>query len=264
MKSLLKEWGRIVSYISGKDLVLFLDFDGTLAPLAETPAKARMPHATRQLLQRLSFFAGVRIAIISGRSLGSLKEKVSIPHLVYAGNHGYEISGDSIYFTPPLDKKYLMVLQNIRKNLSNDLSSIPGILIEDKRYTIAIHYRRVPARYLDRVKKVLDQNILPHIKMIKVKTGKKVYEIQPPLSWDKGKTVSWLLRNKMWLSHERKRAVVYIGDDTTDEDAFKTLKKTGITVIVGRRGKTNARYYLGQCKDVVTFLERLMHHYTQK
>ncbi|NQT46154.1 MAG: trehalose-phosphatase, partial [Candidatus Omnitrophica bacterium] len=239
-------------------LFLMVDFDGTLCPIVKRPALAKLDKVTKRVLERLQKNRKVLVAVISGRSLKDVKSKVGIKGIIYAGNHGLEISGPGIKFLHKEAAKTRARFDSIDKKLKSALRSIPGLLVEHKGLTASIHYRLVRKGDLARmhrlVRKVLDEH--KRSGRISVFPGKKVYEIRPPVRWNKGRAVNWLLNHHKGL--RRNVLAIYIGDDRTDEDAFHALRKKGITVRVGDPAKRSlAQYYLKDTRDVSKFLNQL-------
>lgn len=227
-------------------LVLFLDYDGTLTPIVKRPELARLRLATKKLLERLA--KKVTVCIISGRSLNDIKGLVKIQNIIYCGNHGLEIDYYGKVFIHPDAKKFKRRLDKILEILKEKLKNIPGILIEDKDVVLSVHYRNVRKEYIGKIKKVLDMPF-----GAKITYGKKVFEVRPPVEWDKG----FCVKKIMSMSGGR-LLPIYIGDDTADEDAFRVIRQDGISIFVGRPKKSGAEYYLRNTKEVTRFLEQLL------
>jgi trehalose-phosphatase len=235
-------------------ILLLLDYDGTLTPIRERPALARLSSSRRRTLRTLSRHKNFLLAIISGRKLSDLKKMVDIPGLIYIGNHGFEISLPGHHFVHPAAKHFAFDLARIKKDLSA-LRHIKGVLIEDKDYTLSIHYRLIPARRLKHFYNILYRTLRPWRKRFELTRGKKVFEIRPPVVWDKGKAVKWISRQLRAKEHR----LVYIGDDRTDEDAFRALQKKGMTIHVGK-GRTAAKTRLKNVSRVYRYLKGLINN----
>ncbi|HWB04466.1 MAG TPA: trehalose-phosphatase [Verrucomicrobiales bacterium] len=214
----------------GADRILIAtDFDGTISPIAPAPEDAVILTAARDALERLSKLAGVTAAVISGRALTDIEEKVNLPSLIYAGNHGLEMQGPSM---PPLT----LFMEDVRKELDGALSllhasldSVPGVIIEDKGSSASVHYRMVEPANFDIVAAAVTiaVNEAPQIQL---RHGKMVWELRPDVAWNKGSAVVRLMaRFKL-----RSTAVFFLGDDETDDDVFRVLPQ-GATFIVGDR-----------------------------
>ncbi|MEW6087589.1 MAG: trehalose-phosphatase [bacterium] len=239
---------------------MFFDFDGTLAPIAGTPDKAFIPKITKELLGKLSRAPGCKIVVISGRKIKDLKNKIKVKGIVYSGNHGFEISGGGLKRKIPLSRKYKKVLGKIRNDVERNLSKIKGILLEDKKYSLSIHYRLVNKKHIPLVKNIISDIASGYqVKNeIKLRCGKKVFEIVPPIEWDKGKAVSWILKKQGYFLKNKTILPFYFGDDNTDEDAFDALKDKGITVFIGDPGFSKAEYYLKNTVEVRKILKHIL------
>lgn len=258
-KRLFSELESIVNPLRNRSLFVFLDFDGTLSPIAEKPQDAAISSETRDLLRGLSKKRRLKVAVISGRSLGDIKQLVAVDGIVYAGNHGMEMEGADFKYEHALPDKYRDHLDRIHDILQHTLTDIEGVLIEDKYYCLCVHYRQAAA---DKIPLLSDRfmqamNVYLHDHCVQLKYGKMVFEIQPPLPWDKGKAVLWLLERQKTLRPGDDIYPIYIGDDETDEDAFDALKNSGFTVIVGKSRGSAARYCLRDTADVTRFLRQI-------
>lgn len=233
--------------------LLLLDYDGTLTPIVRRPDLAKLSAYSREILRRLSRRSHIKMAIISGRKLSDIKKLVGIPHLIYVGNHGFEIEIEGKRFIFPAARRFAPVLRKIKSELTRSLK-VKGIFIEDKKFTLSIHYRLLMKRNLKTFQQRFFYEIVkPWKSRVRITRGKKVFEIRPPFDWDKGKAVKWLI-NKLKL---KKYLSIYIGDDQTDEDAFRVLKDKGITILVGQRKKTLADCRLRNVIEVYEFLQTL-------
>ncbi|MFA6349818.1 MAG: trehalose-phosphatase [Candidatus Omnitrophota bacterium] len=256
MKHLFSGFDKIKKLLENKFILLLLDYDGTLTPIAQTPKNALIPGATKELLRRLSGIRYCRLCIISGRSLKGIKKAVGIKGAIYSGNHGLEIEGPRIKFRAPVPSASKPVIRKIYKDLAGRLSGIKGVLIEDKGLTISVHYRLVAKKDQREFLSIFFKITAPYAARdkIRVDPGKKVYEIKPPVRWDKGKASLWLLARERWILRGKKVLPVYIGDDSTDEDAFRALKGKGLTIFVGKSLRSGADYYLKDTWEVIKFL----------
>lgn len=248
-------WPRIKETLKEKEIFLFLDYDGTLAPLVDHPMHAVMPPDTKKILYRLSRNKHCHVAIVSGRALNDLKERIGLENIIYVGNHGFEISGPNICFENNDFSQSRKIFDYIIEELREVLTSMPAVFIEDKEITLSIHVRRLEADMKPVFEKSLHKIIGPyvHLKNIHLYEGKEVYELRPMIEWDKGKASLWLLKER--AAH--RMVYIYIGDDRTDEDAFNALKDSAITIRVGG-GQTAAHYYLDSPDDVQMLLAKIL------
>lgn len=232
---------------------VFLDYDGTLTPIVEDPEEARLPETTRETLRRLA--ARFPVAVISGRDLRDVREKVALESLTYAGSHGFDMQGPKL--RRQRGEQYLPALEAAEAELAERVAGIPGVSVERKRFAIAVHYRRAPAgREVEVAERVAD--VAATRPELRLTAGKKVHELRPDVEWDKGRALLWLLETLQLDGDDV--LPVYIGDDVTDEDAFRALRSRGLGVVV--RGEDDerpslARYALEDPGAVRRFLEML-------
>ncbi len=245
----------------GKDhLMLFLDYDGTLAPIAHTPDKAVIPWKTMQVLRGLMARPDCAVAVISGRALSDVKKRVGLENIIYSGNHGLEIEGPKLRFFNPLSRRYRIILEQIKIDLLGKISAIEGALLEDKELSLSLHYRKVHRNNVPQLEAIFNDTVAPYLMRgsIDIGSGKMVFEIRPPLAWDKGKAVLWLLMRQRFVFKGKKIFPIYIGDDVTDEDAFKVLGNEGAGIFVGNPRASYAQYYLRDTDDVARFLRFIL------
>ena len=230
-------------------LFLFLDFDGTLAPIVEDPDIAQMSVATRTVLRTLASKESLSLGIISGRSLHDLRERVGLKDIIYAGNHGLEISGAGLNLVNSTAAMQVEPLRHLAQDLRNRLLHIPGVLVENKVLTASVHFRKAPADSREEIRRTVNATVDSTGNLFCVTPGLEVLEIKPRVNWNKGSAVRWI-EAKL----DRGPALtVFVGDDITDEDAFAALPD-GITVRVGPHGKTSARYHLPTQESVPELL----------
>jgi trehalose-phosphatase len=235
-----------------RQLAVFLDYDGTLAPIVSQPEKALLSDSLRRALQALVMHAPV--AILSGRDLDDVRQRVNISAIVYAGSHGFDIAGPR-GLRKELATEFLPRLDMVEKEVGKQLAGIPGAHVERKRFSIAAHYRNVNESDIHKVERAVSEVAARHRELRKM-DGKKVYELLPDIDWDKGKAVLWLLENQ-GLERAKVRPI-YIGDDRTDEDAFRALGQRGVGILVSEQPRaTAARYALKNPAEVERFLREL-------
>ncbi|MBM3244675.1 MAG: trehalose-phosphatase [Candidatus Omnitrophica bacterium] len=251
---------KIKRDLKGKYIFLFLDYDGTLTPIVKTPDKAIISQETKRLLYALSEKNNCRIAIISGRDLVDIKKMVGLKNIIYSGNHGLQIEGPKIKHELAVSSGYKKILRSIKIQLKERLCGIKGVLIEDKKLSLALHFRLVDRKQLPFVKTVFHEIIILYLakNKIKIKYGKEVLEVRPPVQWDKGKVVLWLLARQKFAKAGAEVLPVYIGDDITDEDAFKAFQRLGITILVGKPKPSYAHYYLKNPDEVKELFRRII------
>ncbi len=259
--------------LPGRKLSLFLDFDGTLAPIAGTPALAELPPASREVLRRLCFIYPV--AVISGRGLVDIREKVGLTGITYGANHGMTIrsgpSGPGSRLSGTVSQpsgsacrgfemdydvgaERLVELRAAAKVLGAVEARYEGLVMEDKGATLSLHYRQLPGVQVEALMKELDNELAPFKErgLVRVTGGKKVVELRPDVDWNKGRAVEWILGREPFIS----TYPVYIGDDETDRDGFRAVRGIGASVYVGAEDKDTS-YHMEQ-SSVVGFLRWLI------
>lgn len=254
LPSALAEVEQILQRAARRRLVVFLDYDGTLTPIVSRPAEAVLPESMRRTLERLARYASV--AIISGRDRPDVEGLVGLRHLYYAGSHGFDIAGpEGGRIRHELATEYLPGLERAEHRVRTLLADIPGAWVERKKFSVAIHYRQVAEQDQLALGRAVDA-VLAEVPGLRKKGGKKIFELQPAIDWDKGRAVLWLL-DAMGLVRSDVHPI-YIGDDVTDEDAFRVLAAFGTGIVVGEEDRaTAARYALKTPEEVQRFLDRL-------
>lgn len=248
-----------------KKIILLTDFDGTLTPIQEHPDMAVLSEEMHQILLNISHSRTFFLGIITGRSLLQIKKLVTIPKILYAANHGIELEGPGVRFSSAEAKKARHNLWQVYMQLFTSLRHVKGVYLEDKGYTLSVHYRLVKkARDVEFITNTLTSIIKPYGERnaLFLSTGKKVYEIRPPVTWNKATTIQWLLTNYFPLTVGEDALLVYLGDDTADIEVFHALKGKELTIFVGNPSDTSAaNYYVNSPDEVKKFLEYL---YKQK
>jgi trehalose 6-phosphate phosphatase len=200
-------------------LVLLLDFDGTLAPIVDRPELAGMPERTRRALERLMAMDGVTVAVVSGRGLADVRVRAAIAGIAYAGNHGMEIEGAGLHRIHPQAAAARPELEAVAAVIEPALEGIDGAFLEDKGLTLSIHYRLAPD-HAEEVREIVLEAVGGRAGLA-VTEGKMVIEVRPRVEWHKGRAVLFLLEQ---MQPPKDAPVLYLGDDRTDEDAFRALQ----------------------------------------
>lgn len=239
---------------TASQILLFLDYDGTLVPICKEPSLAKLSIEGKKLVRSLSGISWLSIGIISGRSVEEVRKLVGIKDLIYAGNHGFEILFREGVWVHPEIKSFESDLKRITCELKRSTKGINGILVEDKRVTVSIHYRNLTGKSPGSIFKIVSKVLEPYPGVFSITRGKKVYEIRPHINWDKGKAV---VKISQLLDFKTKPLKIYIGDDQTDEDVFRVLGKRDISIRVGYKKGSKARYFCKGSGEILRFLEEL-------
>lgn len=249
--SALSDFRDIEKALEDRQAALFLDYDGTLTPIVDTPAQAVLSEEMRETVRRL----GDRCvtAIVTGRARVDVQEQVRLDNLVYAGTHGFDIVGPAgSGIQHQVGQEFLPAMEELHQRLRGALAEVPGLLLETKGYAMAVHYRLAKEQVVPGVEAVVD-GLLQDYPRLRKTHGKKVFEIRPRFDWNKGKAVEWILQ-ALGVDH----VPLYLGDDTTDEDGFEVVAGRGMGILVADQPRpTAAGYWLRDETEVGRFLQRL-------
>lgn len=247
MRRVFDCWPQIAARLrTASSIALFLDFDGTLAPIKPTPAEVHLSQPMRLAVNRLATSGRVHVCIISGRKRNDVREKTGLSRVNYLGIHGWEDSRETV-----LDPQIQRELEQAKLTLESSIGNLRGVWIEDKGPALAIHYREAEEAE-SRMARASMNDVLARLNgSFRLLNGKKVWEIMPRDVGDKGSAVRRELSR-----FEHRPLAVYIGDDRTDERAFAVLRD-GLTIRVGRHALTKAQFQLRDPGDVRRFLEKL-------
>ncbi|BBY11878.1 trehalose-phosphatase [Mycobacterium marseillense] len=210
---------------------VFFDFDGTLSDIVDDPDAARPVAGATEALEKLA--ARCPVAVLSGRDLADVAERVGVPGIWYAGSHGFELTApDGTHHQNDAAAAAIPVLEQAAAQLRDQLGGIPGVVVEHKRFGVAVHYRNAER---DRVGEVLAAvRAAGRRDALRVTTGREVIELRPDLDWDKGKTLRWVI-DHLRQGGSGSLTPVYLGDDITDEDAFDAVRDgdvQGVPILV--------------------------------
>ncbi len=204
-----------IAPLLGKPLGLFSDVDGTLSPIAPTPQEAVIPPPVRDAL---SFLAGkVVVVLLSGRRVEALRRWVGLDGLIYVGNHGLERWEKGRLFTAPEARPYRRLVRHAYRELSR--LQIPGLVVEDKEYGLALHYRLSPRPEAARLAILEAIATTSSCSQFLVMEGKMVVELRPAVALDKGTAALTIARR------HRLRGALALGDDMTDVAMFRRLRE---------------------------------------
>lgn len=238
-------------------MLVALDYDGTLAPIVDRPERAALPEPTRATVARLAARPDTDVAIVSGRALEDVRSRVGVAAIYYAGNHGLEIEGPGIVRVHPGAAAARPRVEACAAALREALGGIAGAEIEDKGITLSVHYRRVAAAEVERVRERTFR-VCEGRAGLRVTEGKRVIEVRPDVDWDKGRATRFLL-DALELDALHAAPAVFIGDDRTDEDAFRALegRGEGVLVVDAPPPDTAAAAYVRSTEEVATLLAAL-------
>ena len=251
----LAEMELISNQLADKRPVLFLNYGGTLTPNIRKTKDAELSKKVRRALQKAAQL--MPVTIVSGRDVKELRDRVDLPELIYAGSYGLEILGQDLHLELPDGIDVLEDLDKAAAELAELLAEFPGVSIQRKRFAIAVHYQKkdtIEAAYVEATVEQVQMR-LPRLR----KTGgKEVFELLPNIDWDKGRAVKWLLAE---LGLDGPDSLpIYIGDDMTDEDAFRSLRGVGIGILVTKRPQPSlATYRVSNSGDALEVLNHLIH-----
>lgn len=255
MKNIWENLDEIKAYVRHQNSIIILsDFDGTLSPIYNLPEKAHLPIKTKEVLLSLCRKKNVHFGIISGRQIEDLESKIGLNNIIYGGIHGLEgfINNEPYYF--PVKKEYLEALVEVKEKLQRLVEVFPGSFIEEKKAVYSIHYRNIDKKLVSSFEHVFKSTVAPYQEdsLIKIIAGKKVYDILPDVAWEKG-SFAELIIGTVSKADKEPPPTIFIGDDASDEDAFKKLSD-GICIRVGKSEHSSAKFFLKNTREVFKFL----------
>jgi len=231
-------------------LSLFTDFDGTLVPIVRTPGQVRLAPRVRRLLAHLAK-KGVLVGIASGRRLSDVRARAGVRHIYYIGSHGFSWASPGRRREILLEPKQLAAMAEVRRALTGNLRGLAGIHVEPKEGALAVHYRAASKRNAAAAEAAIRELLATRLRL-HLLCGKKVWELLPERQTSKWTAIRRILDQE---PRTGSRLLFYLGDDSTDERVFQRM--AGISVAVGKRRATAARFYLRSPREVHLFLERL-------
>jgi trehalose 6-phosphate phosphatase len=255
--SQLPDAAQALDVLAARMPAVFYDFDGTLSDIVDDPDAARPVAGAVRALQTLA--AQCPVAVLSGRDLADVTQRLGVPGIWYAGSHGFELTApDGTHHQNDDAAAAIPVLEQAAAELREKLGSVSGVVVEHKRFGVAVHYRNAARDRIGEVAAAV--RAAGQRDALRVTTGREVIELRPDMDWDKGKTLRWVMDH---LDRAGSSSLVpaYLGDDITDEDAFDAIRQDGVPILVrhnedGDRA-TAALFALDSPARVAEFTERL-------
>lgn len=244
-----RRYPALADRLAVDDIVfLGLDFDGTLAPIVPSADAATIRPRSRRWLRMLAARPSVAVAVVSGRAVDDLADRVGVDGIVYAGNHGLEFRYGDRKVVHPGAKASHETIQTVADRLASRATDIPGCQIENKSLTLTVHYRETPQSRRDDVSAMVENTVSAVESDLQITAGKRIREVRPPVDWDKGAAVSGL------RAAVPDGTTVYVGDDVTDEDVFEILGPDDVGIRVGSTQSTAATNHIDDTTSVATLL----------
>ncbi len=242
-------------------LGLITDMDGTVSHIVDEPDQAQITPHNKELLAKLNPILSLT-AVVSGRAVQDVAQRVGIPELVYVGNHGFEWFVDQKLQIAPAVQKYRHALEKVLEIARQE--QLPGMLIEDKQATLSIHYRQAVDQ--DTAKHKFEDllTLLVSEHGLSLFAGRMIFEVRPPVEINKGTVLAQL------IEQYQLDAAIFMGDDTTDADALKMARQLrhnqkcsawGLGIVADDTPavvKESADLLLSGVPDVESFLEWLL------
>ncbi len=251
-RHLLPAWREVESRLQSADRVaLFMDFDGTLVPIAPWPDQVRLSPRMREHVESIAR-KDVMVGIVSGRRLADLRSRAAVGGIWYVGTHGYFLRRSGGPTVTLLNPEQKAEMAHVSRRLARELRNIPGVLLESKQATVAVHYRHASRPNYRKVFASI-RRLLQDRPQLSLLPGKKVWELFPGASVSKWTAIKYILELEQRL-RKSPCLVVYLGDDAMDERVFHQMQ--GISVVVGRHRRTAAEFFLNSTAEVEQFLER--------
>ncbi|OBB23320.1 trehalose-phosphatase [Mycolicibacterium elephantis] len=248
----LHSYGQLIGVLSGRRPIVCLDFDGTLSEIVTDPGTATLVDGAAEALVKLA--AHCPVAIVTDRDLDDIRERVDIPGVWYAGSLGFELAGpDGNRYQNDAAAAAMPVLAKVAAELRAEFDGNPGVRVEHKRFSVAVHHHDVAPEQVTGVVAATRRCARQH--GLRVAHGLKIAELRPNIDWNKGAAIAWICER---INQPGRVVPIYLGDDPTDEDAFDALRFDGIGIVVRHDGDGDrpsaAQFRLDGAAEVRRFL----------
>lgn len=259
MTAALLSWSpEVEGRVRGRPFVVMLDVDGTLAPIVDRPEAASVPDDTRRAVAALAVREGVHVALVSGRAASDARRLVGVAATWVIGNHGCEVvSPEGESSVDPRVAPYRPAMARVAGRLRAQIASVPGVVLEDKTWTLSVHYRLADPAVVPRLRAAIE-NVIEAPGLL-LAEGKMVFEVRPPVTVHKGTAVLALAERLGGLAEGA--SLLFAGDDRTDEDAFRSLRARepdAVTIrVADTEVETAAEFVLPDPDAVRELLQRL-------
>jgi|GEM_PF-1905330 len=249
------DYPRIMPRIGRNPVLLFLDFDGTIAPLRGDPDRITIHARIRKILGGLATQGGRRICIVSGRSVRELSSKVTF-NAILCGNHGLEIRGQGLDFNAAVTAEHHGLLARLEGELRSGIQGYQGLRVVHRGGSLAVYCVGAKPWEMFWLKKNLAEAVHPYCLsgQLMVRKGRRIYEVIPVVGWGKRNAIEMIRAHSRFRGRE---VPIYIGDDGLDEEGFRAMGRSGISIRVGKTRSTLAEYYVNDQEELMAFLERL-------
>ncbi len=222
----LDSYGQLIGIVAGRQPFICLDFDGTLSQIVPDPDAATLVDGATEALKHLA--AQCTVAVLSGRSIADIADRVGVPGIYYAGSDGFELLGpDGTRHDSAAASDAVPSLEKAAAGLRDDLKEIRGVRIEHKRFAVAVHYRNVVAKRVGEVIATVYTHGQRH--GLRVTRGRKVVELKPDIDWDKATALAWIRDH---IPKTDRALPIYVGDDLGDEMVFDAVRANGVGIVV--------------------------------
>ncbi len=253
-------WDELAARLRDHRLVVLCDFDGTLAPIERDPATVQLPAASREALRGLA--ARCPTGVLSGRDLRDVRRRVGLDGMWYAGSHGFELVGPQGEVSVHEDgESALPDLDRAEGQLAGEFEGVPGVLVDRKRFALAVHYRNAEPGAVGSVQAAVRQ-VADRLPNLKLTYGRMVSELVPDVDWNKGRALLWLLDHLRQSEPDEAGSVevvpLYAGDDFTDEDALRVVRDRGVGIVVRSSEHGDRRTWACYAVDGPTTLTALL------